>query len=111
MRNESHMTCSCFLGIAEELEIALAELEQKDYLRQFNTKVEQLEQEVADLHQALSVKKEQEAAVLKVLVHLEKEQKRVEVAYRNAEKEAAALREANAVLQVLVFSWFTSYHK
>ncbi|KAK8510704.1 hypothetical protein V6N12_067154 [Hibiscus sabdariffa] len=84
---------------AEELEIALAELEQKDYLRQFNTKVEQLEQEVADLHQALSVKKEQEAAVLKVLVHLEKEQKRVEVAYRNAEKEAAALREANAVLQ------------
>ncbi|GMI81013.1 hypothetical protein like AT2G37290 [Hibiscus trionum] len=86
---------------AEELEIALMELEKKDYQREFNANahIEQLEQEVADLHQALAVKKEQEAAVLKVLVHLEKEKKIVEIACRNAEKEAAALREANVVLQ------------
>ncbi|KAE8731057.1 Run and tbc1 domain containing 3 [Hibiscus syriacus] len=86
---------------AEELEIALTELAKEDNRQELNAKlyIEQLVQEVADLHQALAVKKEQEAAVVKVLVHLEQEQKVLEVARRNAEKEAAALREANSVLQ------------
>ncbi|PPR80669.1 hypothetical protein GOBAR_AA40048 [Gossypium barbadense] len=84
---------------ADELEIALMELTKEDNRQELNEKIEQLEQEVADQHQALAFKREQEAAMLKVLEQLEQEQRIVEEARKKAEKEAAALREANAELQ------------
>ncbi|KAG4216061.1 hypothetical protein ERO13_A01G218050v2 [Gossypium hirsutum] len=84
---------------ADELEIALMELTKEDNRQELNEKIEQLEQEVADQHQALAFKREQEAAMLKVLEQLEREQRIVEEARKKAEKEAAALREANAELQ------------
>ncbi|KAB1669180.1 hypothetical protein ES319_1Z068700v1 [Gossypium barbadense] len=84
---------------ADELEIALMELTKEDNRQEVNEKIEQLEQEVADQHQALAFKREQEAAILKVLEQLEREQRIVEEARKKAEKEAAALREANAELQ------------
>ncbi|KAK8315584.1 hypothetical protein V6Z12_D01G252300 [Gossypium hirsutum] len=85
---------------ADELEIALMELTKEDNRQELNEKIEQLEQEVADQHQALAFKREQEAAMLKVLEQLEQEQRIVEEARKKAEKEAAALREANAELQI-----------
>ncbi|XVE96776.1 hypothetical protein REPUB_Repub02eG0252000 [Reevesia pubescens] len=84
---------------AEELEIALVELVKEDNRRLLSAKIEQLEQEVADLHQALADKKEQEAAVVKVLMRLEQEQRITEDARRNAEKHAASQRLAVTVLQ------------
>ncbi|XP_040952394.1 uncharacterized protein [Gossypium hirsutum] len=75
------------------------ELTKEDNRQELNEKIEQLEQEVADQHQALAFKREQEAAMLKVLEQLEQEQRIVEEARKKAEKEAAALREANAELQ------------
>ncbi|XWS43656.1 hypothetical protein CRYUN_Cryun16bG0121900 [Craigia yunnanensis] len=84
---------------AEELDTALVELVKEDNRRLLSAKVEQLEQEVADLHQALADKKEQEAAVLKVLMRLEQEQRITEDARINAEQEAAAQRCAVTVLQ------------
>ncbi|XWS66959.1 hypothetical protein CRYUN_Cryun05aG0244900 [Craigia yunnanensis] len=84
---------------AEELETALVELVKEDNRRLLSAKIEQLEQEVADLHQALADKKEQEAAVLKVLMRLEQEQRITEDARRNAEQGAAAQRYAVTVLQ------------
>ncbi|XWS59744.1 hypothetical protein CRYUN_Cryun08bG0147800 [Craigia yunnanensis] len=83
---------------AEELETALVELVKEDN-RLLSAKIEQLKQEVADLHQAFADKKEQEAAVLKVLMRLEQEQRITEDARRNAEQDAAAQRYAVTVLQ------------
>ncbi|XP_022747244.1 ecotropic viral integration site 5 ortholog-like [Durio zibethinus] len=85
--------------LAEELETALVELVKEDNRRILSAKIERLEQEVADLHQALADKKEQEAAVLKVLIRLEQEQRITEDARRNAEEDAAAQRHAVTVLQ------------
>ncbi|GMI71368.1 hypothetical protein like AT2G37290 [Hibiscus trionum] len=51
---------------AEELETTLVELVKEDNRRLLSAKIEQLELEVADLHQALADKKEQEAAMLKL---------------------------------------------
>ncbi|XP_011004123.1 PREDICTED: TBC1 domain family member 8B-like isoform X1 [Populus euphratica] len=84
---------------AEELETALMEMVQQDNRRQLSAKVEQLEQEVADLRQALANKKEQEAAMLKVLMRVEQEQKITEEARIGAEQDAAAQRYAVNVLQ------------
>ncbi|XVF07994.1 hypothetical protein REPUB_Repub06bG0187000 [Reevesia pubescens] len=84
---------------AEELETALVELVKEDNRRLLIAKIEQLEQEVADLHQVLADKREQEAAVLKLLIRLEQEQRITEDARRNAEQDAAAQRLAVAVLQ------------
>ncbi|XVF55393.1 hypothetical protein PTKIN_Ptkin06aG0033000 [Pterospermum kingtungense] len=84
---------------AEELETALMELVKEDNRMLLSAKIEQLEQEVADLRQALADKKEQEAAVVKVLLRLEQEQRITEDARRKAEQEAAVQRCAVAELQ------------
>uniref|UniRef100_A0A7N0VCZ6 Uncharacterized protein n=1 Tax=Kalanchoe fedtschenkoi TaxID=63787 RepID=A0A7N0VCZ6_KALFE len=63
------------------------------------SKVEQLEQEVAEVKQVLADKKEQEAAMLKVLIRVEQDQKLTEDARRSAEQDAAAQRYAVHVLQ------------
>ncbi|XVE76263.1 hypothetical protein DITRI_Ditri12bG0158000 [Diplodiscus trichospermus] len=84
---------------AEELETALVELVKEDNRRLLSAKIEQLEQEVADLHQALADKKEQEAAVLKVLMRLEQELRITEDARRKAEQDAASQRYVVTVLQ------------
>ncbi|KAE9611618.1 hypothetical protein Lal_00011497 [Lupinus albus] len=85
--------------IAEELESALMEIVKHDNRRQLSAKVEQLEQEVAELRQALADKQEQENAMLQVLMRVEQEQKVTEDARRFAEQDAAAQRYAVQVIQ------------
>ncbi|XP_015578485.1 TBC1 domain family member 2B isoform X4 [Ricinus communis] len=84
---------------AEELETAFMEMVKEDNRRQLSAKIEQLEQEVADLQQALSDKREQEAAMLQVLMRVEQEQRITEEARVRAERDAAAQRYALTVLQ------------
>ncbi|GKV28567.1 hypothetical protein SLEP1_g37595 [Rubroshorea leprosula] len=84
---------------AEELETALMEMVKQDNRRQLSARVEQLEQEVADLRKALSEKEEQENAMLQVLMRVEQEQRVTEDARRFAEQDAAAQRYAAQVLQ------------
>ncbi|KAL5569194.1 hypothetical protein UlMin_025769 [Ulmus minor] len=84
---------------AEELETALMEMVKQDNRRQLSAKVEQLEQEVAELRQALSDKQEQESAMLQVLMRVEQEQRVTEDARIFAEQDAAAQRYAAQVLQ------------
>ncbi|KAJ1385821.1 Rab-GTPase-TBC domain [Sesbania bispinosa] len=84
---------------AEELETALMEMVKQDNRRQLSAKVEQLEEEVAELRQALADKQEQETAMLQVLMRVEQEQKVTEDARRFAEQDAAAQRYAAQVLQ------------
>ncbi|PON75377.1 Rab-GTPase-TBC domain containing protein [Parasponia andersonii] len=84
---------------AEELETALMEMVKQDNRRQLSAKVEQLEQEVAELRRALSDKQEQENAMLQVLMRVEQEQRVTEDARRFAEQDAEAQRYAAQVLQ------------
>ncbi|GJZ57649.1 Rab-GTPase-TBC domain-containing protein [Tanacetum coccineum] len=84
---------------AEELETALMEIVKHDNRRELSAKVEQLEQDVADLQQALADKQEQENAMLQVLMRVEQEQKVTEDARIYAEQDAAAQRYATEVLQ------------
>ncbi|XP_014513389.1 TBC1 domain family member 8B [Vigna radiata var. radiata] len=84
---------------AEELETALMEMVKQDNRRELSAKVEQLEEDVAQLRQALSDKQEQETAMLQVLMRVEQEQKVTEDARRFAEQDAAAQRYAAQVLQ------------
>ncbi|KAA3464750.1 gtpase-activating protein [Gossypium australe] len=84
---------------AEELETALVELVKEDNRRELSAKIEELEQEVLDLRQGLADKKEQEAAVHKVLMQLEQEQLITEDARKHAEQDAAEERNAVIVLQ------------
>ncbi|XP_060186095.1 uncharacterized protein LOC132615509 isoform X3 [Lycium barbarum] len=84
---------------AEELETALMEMVKQDNRRQLSARVEQLEQEVAELRQALADKQEQENAMLQVLMRVEQEQRVTEDARRFAEQEAAAQRYASQMLQ------------
>ncbi|KAL9318312.1 hypothetical protein ACSQ67_014829 [Phaseolus vulgaris] len=53
---------------AEELETALMEMVKEDNRLELNARIEQLEEEVAELQQTLDDKKEQEVAMLQVLV-------------------------------------------
>lgn len=85
---------------AEELETALMEMVKQDNRRQLSARVEQLEQEVAELRRALSDKQEQENAMLQVLMRVEQEQRVTEDARRFSEQDAAAQRYAAQVLQV-----------
>ncbi|XP_059456006.1 uncharacterized protein LOC132186181 isoform X2 [Corylus avellana] len=84
---------------AEELETALMEMVKQDNRRQLSARVEQLEQEVAELRRALSDKQEQENAMLQVLMRVEQEQRVTEDARRFSEQDAAAQRYAAQVLQ------------
>ncbi|KAJ1391307.1 Rab-GTPase-TBC domain [Sesbania bispinosa] len=84
---------------AEELETAFMEMVKEDNRLQLTARVEQLEQEVAELQQALADKKEQEAAMLQVLMRLEQDQKSTEDARRRAEQELAAQKYEVHVLQ------------
>ncbi|XP_043699290.1 TBC1 domain family member 8B-like [Telopea speciosissima] len=84
---------------AEELETALMEMVKQDNRRQLSARVEQLEQEVAEIRQALADKQEQELAMLQVLMRVEQEQKVTEDARRFAEQDATAQRYAANVLQ------------
>lgn len=84
---------------AEELETALMEMVKQDNRRQLSARVEQLEQEVAELQQALADKQEQETAMLQVLMRVEQEQRLTEDARRFAEQDSAAQRYAAQMLQ------------
>ncbi|KAH0640978.1 hypothetical protein KY285_037564 [Solanum tuberosum] len=84
---------------AEELETALMEMVKEDNRRQLSARVEQLEQEVADLRHTLNDKKEQEKAMLEVLMRVEQEQKVTEDARIAAEQDVAAQKYAVHVLQ------------
>ncbi|GAV84196.1 RabGAP-TBC domain-containing protein [Cephalotus follicularis] len=84
---------------AEDLETAFVELVKQDNRRQLSARIEQLEQEVADLKQALADKKEQESAMLQVLMRVEQEQRITEDARRSAEQVAATQKYAVHVLE------------
>ncbi|XP_030521974.1 TBC1 domain family member 8B isoform X4 [Rhodamnia argentea] len=84
---------------AEELETALMEMVQQDNRLQLSARMEQLEQEVTELRQALADKKEQETAMLQVLMRVEQEQRVTEDARICAEQEVAAQKYAVHVLQ------------
>uniref|UniRef100_A0A7N0TLL2 Rab-GAP TBC domain-containing protein n=1 Tax=Kalanchoe fedtschenkoi TaxID=63787 RepID=A0A7N0TLL2_KALFE len=84
---------------SEELETALMEMVKQDNRRQLSARVEQLEQEVAELRHLLSDKQEQEHAMLQVFIRVEQEQRLTEDARRYAEQEAAAQRHESEVLQ------------
>ncbi|KAF5737124.1 TBC1 domain family member 8B-like isoform X2 [Tripterygium wilfordii] len=84
---------------AEELETALMEIVKQDNRRELSARIEHLEQEVAELRQALADKREQEAAMLQVLMRVEQEQRITEDARLSAEKDAAAQRYAVHMLE------------
>ncbi|KAJ8899769.1 hypothetical protein K2173_019469 [Erythroxylum novogranatense] len=84
---------------AEELETALVEMVKEDNRRELTAKIELLEQEVAELRQALADKKEQEYAMLQVLMRVEQEQRITEEARLNAEQAASTQKNAVCVLQ------------
>lgn len=84
---------------AEELEAALMEMVKQDNRRELSARVEQLEQEITELRQALAEKKEEEQAMLQVLMKVEQEQKVTEDARLFAEQDSAAQKYAVHVLQ------------
>ncbi|ESQ52365.1 hypothetical protein EUTSA_v10016235mg [Eutrema salsugineum] len=84
---------------AEELEIALMEMVKEDNRLELSARIEELEKEVIELKQVLSDKKEQETAMLQVLMKVEQDQKLTEDARLSAEQDAAAQRYAVHVLQ------------
>ncbi|KAL0671589.1 hypothetical protein Bca4012_034293 [Brassica carinata] len=84
---------------ADELEVALMEMVKQDNRRHLNAKIEQLEQGVREVRKLVSDKKDQEAAMIQVLMGMEQEHKVTEGARRAAEQDAAAQRHAAQVLQ------------
>ncbi|XP_024004297.1 rab GTPase-activating protein 1 isoform X2 [Eutrema salsugineum] len=84
---------------AEELEVALMEMVKQDNRPQLNAKIKQLEHEVTELRRLVSDKREQEGAMIQVLMRIEQEHKVTEDARRLAEKDAATQRYAAEVLQ------------
>ncbi|CAH9068992.1 unnamed protein product [Cuscuta europaea] len=81
---------------AEELETALMEMVKEDNRRELSAR---LEQQLTELHQTLADKKEQETAMVQVLMRVEQEQKITEEARIAAEQDAAAQKYAAYVLQ------------
>ncbi|KAM7264244.1 hypothetical protein ACFE04_001927 [Oxalis oulophora] len=97
--NALMQTSRRFNNRSEELETALMEMVKQDNRRQLSAKIEQLEQEIADLQRFLADKQEQENAMLQVLMRVEQEQKVTEDARVYAEQDASAQRYAAQVLQ------------
>ncbi|KAL3646690.1 hypothetical protein CASFOL_009234 [Castilleja foliolosa] len=77
---------------AEELETALMETVKEDNRRELSARVERLEQEIAE-------KKEEEKAIVQVLMKVEQEQRITEENRHFAEQEAAVQKHAVHVLQ------------
>ncbi|GER51295.1 Ypt/Rab-GAP domain of gyp1p superfamily protein [Striga asiatica] len=75
------------------------EMVKQDNRRQLHARVEQLEQQVSELKQALADKREQESAMLQILMRVEQEQKVTEDARIFAEQDAASQRYAAQMLQ------------
>ncbi|QHO53139.1 uncharacterized protein DS421_2g45260 [Arachis hypogaea] len=71
----------------------------QDNRLQLSARIEELEQEVAELQQVLADKKEQEVAMMQVLVKLEHDQKDTEDARKRAEQELAAQKLEVHILQ------------
>ncbi|XP_038993103.1 EVI5-like protein isoform X2 [Hibiscus syriacus] len=84
---------------SEALETALMEMVKQDNRHQLSARVEQLEQEIGELRNALSEKLEREHAMLQVLMHMEQHQKETEDARMSAEQDAAEQRFSVEVLQ------------
>ncbi|XP_010529763.1 PREDICTED: TBC1 domain family member 2A isoform X2 [Tarenaya hassleriana] len=84
---------------AEELETALMEMVKEDNRLQLCARIEQLEQEVGELRILLADKKEQESAMLQVLMKVEQEQKLTEDARISAEQDVAAQKYAVHIIQ------------
>ncbi|KAK1426093.1 hypothetical protein QVD17_14761 [Tagetes erecta] len=84
---------------AEELETALMEMAQQDNRLELSAKIELMEHDLFELQQLLTDKKEQEKAMLEVLMRVEQEQKVTEDARRSAERDAAAQRYLVSVLE------------
>ncbi|CAN8287195.1 unnamed protein product [Cochlearia groenlandica] len=84
---------------ADELEVALTEMVKQDNRRQLIAKIKQLEKDVTELQRLISDKKDQESAMIQVLMRMEQEHKVTEDARRLAEKDAAAQRCAAEMLQ------------
>ncbi|WOL04662.1 TBC1 domain family member 2A-like [Canna indica] len=84
---------------AEELEMAFMEMVQQDNRRLLTVNVEQLEQEVIELQQALSEKQQKENFMRQVLLRMEQEQKVMEQTQMLAEQDAAAQKYAAHMLQ------------
>ncbi|KAK9068488.1 hypothetical protein SSX86_012602 [Deinandra increscens subsp. villosa] len=84
---------------AEELETALMEMAQQDNRLELSAKIELMEQDLSELHQLLLDKKEQEKAMLEVLMKVEQEHKVTEDARKTAERDAAAQRYLVSVLE------------
>ncbi|CAD5320829.1 unnamed protein product [Arabidopsis thaliana] len=91
---------------AEELEVALMEMVKQDNRRQLKAKIEQLEQGVTELRRLVSDKREQESAMIQVLMRMEQEHKVTEDARRLAEQDAATQRYAAEVLQDVILLEF-----
>ncbi|KAA0044045.1 ecotropic viral integration site 5 protein-like protein isoform X3 [Cucumis melo var. makuwa] len=88
-----------FVRQSEELETALMEMVTQDNRRLLSARVEQLEIEVAELKKTLAEKKEQEVAMLQLLMRVEQEQRVTEEARINAEQDVAAQKYAVHMLQ------------
>ncbi|KAJ0958405.1 putative Rab-GTPase-TBC domain-containing protein [Helianthus annuus] len=84
---------------AEELETALMEMAQQDNSRELSARIEDMEHEMSELEQLLADKKEQEKAMLEVLMRVEQEQRIAEDARRSAERDAAAQKYLVKILE------------
>ncbi|KAH7373511.1 hypothetical protein KP509_17G059800 [Ceratopteris richardii] len=84
---------------ADELENAFMELVKEDNRRLLSAKVETLEDEVAQLRQTLADKEDQEQAMVKLMLHMEQEQRIADDARWHAEEDAEAQRETANALQ------------
>lgn len=84
---------------AEELETAFLEKSKQDDRGQLIAKIEQLEQEVELLRQALADKQEQERATLQVLMRVEREKKAIESDRNAVVQDLDAQKRETSLLQ------------
>ncbi|KAJ0793813.1 hypothetical protein HanOQP8_Chr01g0033401 [Helianthus annuus] len=75
------------------------EMAQQDNSRELSARIEDMEHEMSELEQLLADKKEQEKAMLEVLMRVEQEQRIAEDARRSAERDAAAQKYLVKILE------------